>query len=45
MLSGVVDKLRSRFRIETIRRINQALGVAVMVAALVGVYVALNGLK
>lgn len=45
MLSGVVDKLRSRFRIETIRHINQALGVAVMVAALVGVYVALNGLK
>ena len=45
MLSGVVDKLRPRFRIETIRRINQALGVAVIVAALVGVYVALNGLK
>lgn len=41
LLSGIVDKLRSRFRIETIQRINQALGVIVMLASVVGVYVTL----
>lgn len=45
LLSGIVDKVRSKFRIETIRRINQALGMAVMIASMVGMYVTLGGAK
>lgn len=41
VLTGIVDKLRSRFRIETIQRINQVLGAVVMLASVVGIYMTL----
>ena len=35
-LTGTVDKVRSRFRVETIGKLNKAIGVAVMLASLIG---------
>ena len=35
-LTGTVDKVRSRFRVETVWKLNKAIGIAVMLATLIG---------
>ena len=37
-LTGFIDQVRSRFRVETIGLLNKAIGIAVMLASLVGLF-------